>query len=93
MAFTCENNISSESFYFCVFRDVLFACFINIFGRKTEVDQKHLWVSIQASHGIDHHVLRLQIIERPLRTMHVLEDAYQLLGNIKNFHNLLNSFT
>ena len=92
MAFTCENNISSESFYFFVFRDVLFGYLINIFGRKAEVDQKHLWFRIQASHGIDHHVLGLQIIESPLRTMHILEDAYQLLSNIKNFHNLLNSF-
>ena len=71
---------------------MLLTVFLDIFHGKSKVNEKYLRVFIQVSVGIDHYVFEFHIVERPFRTMHVLEDVHQLAGDIDNPHYLLHSF-
>ena len=81
MTFTSKNEVASENFHALVFRDVLSVAF-DIFLGEAKVYEVHPGVSIQASLGINHDILRFEVIESPLGTVSIFEDTNQLLRNV-----------
>ena len=68
---------------------VTLAVILKEFTGKPKINEIDLRVFVQISIGIDHDVFELQIVISPLGAMNILEDTYQLVGNIDNFLDLL----
>ena len=71
---------------------MLISIFFEVLLGESKVYEEYLWVCIQVSIGIDHDILKLEVIERSFWLMHVLENLYQLGDYVDDFLNFFHSF-
>ena len=71
---------------------MLISIFFEVLLGESKVYEEYLWVCIHVSIGIDHDILKLEVIERSFWLMHVLEYLYQLGDNVDDFLNFFHSF-
>ena len=91
LAFASKQDIAFKLGQALLFWDVLVAFLFNILLGVAKVYEVDLGISIWASMGVDHDVLRLEIFKCPLGAVDVLEDADQLYSDMKNLFQFIYS--
>ena len=71
---------------------MLFSTFLDVLWGESKVYKKYLWVRIQIPIGIDHDVLKLEIIIRSFWTMDIFENVDQIAHYDDGFLDFLYSF-
>ena len=82
-------NVSCEYISSLGLLDMSFAIFLKKLFGKTKVYKENFGINIQASLGIHHDIIKLEIIKSPLGAMDDLEYGQKLDGDIYDFLDLL----